>query len=213
MWRKWEGLREHCLGNQGIRYAFHAWWPVKLKHVVCKLLHIISPTSQPGLSYCSERSAAAAVSKNTDKDNTDDSASVNKPQKQTKPAEIKEEKVYCVLYQNPGGLSSHYRMKSVSVAIWNNVFHLLHFSLLLTSLAEWSTPRQVTQVYLPQCFWLLNTLVYDIIQTLGAHSHKGKEGLVNILVCKFLIRQLSCVCWSGLLSCKYSIIPLSFTKA
>ena len=104
---------------------------------MCKLLHVVSPTSQPGsISYCSERSAAAAVSKNTDKDNTDDSASVNKPQKQTKPAEIKEEKVYCVLYQNPGGLSSHYRMKSVCVAIGNNVFHLLHFSLLLTSLAE-----------------------------------------------------------------------------
>ena len=95
-------------GKSRYGYAFHARQPVKLQRVVCKLLHIVSLTPQPGsISYCSERSTAAAVKKNTDNDNTDDTASVNKPQKQTKPAEIKEEKVYYVLYQNPAGLSSH----------------------------------------------------------------------------------------------------------
>ena len=100
-------------GKSRYGYAFHTR---QLQCVVCKLLYIVSSTPQPGsISYCSERSTAAAVNKNTDKDNTDDTASVNKPQKQTKPAEIKEEKVYYVLYQNPAGLSSHCIMKSVHV--------------------------------------------------------------------------------------------------
>lgn len=109
----------------------------QLQHVVCRL-------SSP-ISYCSEGSVTAVVlKKNADKDHTDDTASVNKAQKQTKPVQTKEEKVWCLefIFQNVWE-----KMTTCVRDDWKWCFALLHFSLLLTSLAEWWTPRQATQVY------------------------------------------------------------------
>lgn len=119
----------------------YTWQLVEFQHVVCRL-YLFHPQYH---NYCSEGSVTAVVlKKNTDKDHTGDTASVNKAQKQTKPVETKEEKVWCLefIFQNIWEKTA-----TCVHDYWKWCSASLHFSLLLTSLAEWWTPRQARQVY------------------------------------------------------------------